>query len=314
MSDKTLMQPLADLGWALWSQLGVSGWPNQHSRWCVDPEALIVLTAWLGDFDARLRDEATDWCIEFADLTSATRLTNILASSPACARERFGVFAATVRAHSNARWSGATQARPFTPTGRSHIDSLAPRSRIALRLRSLLGVSARAEVIRLLLATDPLPQTASDLVMDAAIKKRPVAEALHRLESSGVLAVRRVRNQHQYRLAAPAAWAPLLGALPEAWPRWAIILPLLMRIVDALDAAADDPEQVRRVALHKIARKTADMVDIAQLPGMKIERTRQDNASVETWFLDVAHRLVEGDASVIGGAAMTRAPNGRALK
>ena len=82
MSDKTLMQPLADLGWALWSQLGVSGWPNQHSRWCVDPEALIVLTAWLGDFDARLRDEATDWCIEFADLTSATRLTNILASSP----------------------------------------------------------------------------------------------------------------------------------------------------------------------------------------------------------------------------------------
>ena len=53
-----------ELCWGAWSELGVSGWGRTHREWAIDPEPLILLTASLDKHDPRLRDEATDWCIQ----------------------------------------------------------------------------------------------------------------------------------------------------------------------------------------------------------------------------------------------------------
>ncbi len=78
-SSSPLANALTSLAWSLWAELGVSGWSRHHKHWLVDPEPLVVFTAWLGDTDARLRDEATDWCIQFGSWLSATRLSSIVA-------------------------------------------------------------------------------------------------------------------------------------------------------------------------------------------------------------------------------------------
>jgi hypothetical protein len=77
MSSESLREQLAALAWSLWAELGVSAWERHHSRWFIDLEALVVYTAWLGDTDARLRDEVTDWCIRFGSWVSASRLIGL---------------------------------------------------------------------------------------------------------------------------------------------------------------------------------------------------------------------------------------------
>ena len=65
-----------DLAWSLWTELGVSGQRRRHSEVGVDLEPLIVATAYLSRFDARLRDESLDWCVLNVSYVSSDRLRN----------------------------------------------------------------------------------------------------------------------------------------------------------------------------------------------------------------------------------------------
>jgi hypothetical protein len=98
--SKQLQEHALDLVWSLWAELGVSGWTRRHVSHAIDPEPLILFTAFLGDADPRLRDEATDWCIAYGRYVSAARLRNLLIGEESTVREAFGEFAATVNAHS----------------------------------------------------------------------------------------------------------------------------------------------------------------------------------------------------------------------
>ncbi len=78
----TFAEQATALAWGAWVELGVSGWTDTHSDWAIDPEPLIVFTAFLGDEDARLRDEATDWCVRNWRYVSKTRLKNLVREQP----------------------------------------------------------------------------------------------------------------------------------------------------------------------------------------------------------------------------------------
>ncbi len=299
MIRSALRQRLCDLGWGLWSQLGVSEWSDQHRCWFVDPEPLILFTAWLGDSDARLRDEATDWCVQFGSLASGTRLTNLLEGASRDTRSGFGEFAATVREHSAVRWRGARTPRSFVPTGRSRLESTAAPSRLSLRLRTIFGVSARAELIRLLICSDPIPQVASDLVAGSGFKKRNVAEALHTLHLGGVLTATRVRNQLRYRLRDPAAWGPLLGELPVVWPRWTLILPLMATVTDQLESIESASDRVRRVEMNKLSRTVADSVGAAGLPPPEVGDASSGDGDVCEWALRVSTGLAAASSAIV---------------
>ncbi len=75
-----LDEQLAQLGWSLWTELGVSGVVRKHRHHAIDPEPLIIYTAALQDIDPRLRDESTDWCTRYHTFISKTRLRNLLKS------------------------------------------------------------------------------------------------------------------------------------------------------------------------------------------------------------------------------------------
>lgn len=67
-----LKKALLDLAWRQWTQLGVAGSVQASGRYILDPEALLIFTAYIGRNDQRLFDEVMDW------LTVNHRFINIM--------------------------------------------------------------------------------------------------------------------------------------------------------------------------------------------------------------------------------------------
>jgi hypothetical protein len=219
-----------DLAWSLWAELGVDGVVRRHDWQAIDLEPLIIFTSKLGDGDHRLRASAIDWCITNARFASAFRLRNLADQASPATRAAFGRYAATVRAHTKAPWPG--QGDPLTLFHPERIGSpdLRRPSLVQLRLRALVGVSARAEVLKLMLADPERPQAASTLAEDAAYGKGSVAQALEMLTMAGIVQVQPHANRLLYRLSRPGELAQALLWLPSVFPDWSPIF----RIVEAL--------------------------------------------------------------------------------
>ncbi len=224
------------LAWGAWAELGVSGWTSTHSDWAIDPEPLILFTAWLGDRDPRLRDEVTDWCIQFGGYLSKTRLRTLLHQRPAIVQHAFGEFAATVAAHNKSAWPGAGLARPYTPTMRSRLPDARKPAMAWIRLRALFGIGARSEVIRCLLSARGEWQSLSRLATVSGYTKRNVSEACQLLQQAGLLAVRETGNRFDYSLARRTDLERFVGSLPSVRPDWSALLDVVAEMVGLEEA------------------------------------------------------------------------------
>jgi hypothetical protein len=231
----TFAEQAVTLAWGAWTELGVSGWTASHGDWAIDPEPLIVFTAWLEDEDPRLRDEATDWCIRNWRYVSKTRLRNLVRAQPPEVREAFGVFSATVSDHAGVVWPYATDPRRYTVTGRSTQPQLDRPSTVWLRLRAVFGLGARTEILRFFLADDVSRASLATISGTIDYTKRNVAEECEGLAQAGVLSVRTVGNRYSYSLAKRAELTALLGDLPPIRPDWSVLLEVARTLVDLED-------------------------------------------------------------------------------
>jgi DNA-binding transcriptional ArsR family regulator len=244
------------LAWGAWTELGVSGWTSTHTDWAVDPEPLILFTAWLGDVDPRLRDEATDWCVQNCRHISKARLKNLLREQPDDVGAAFGEFAATVGAHAGISWPGATHPRRYKVTGRSTLPNLDRPSLVWLRLRALFGVSARAEILRCFLARGGGTMSVAELAVATGYTKRNVAEECDILQRAGVLSVRTRGNRFYYSLARRTELKAFVGEMPAVLPDWTAILNVARELV-ALELRSEGKERTT-VPVH--ARKTLRLI------------------------------------------------------
>ena len=228
-------QALQTFAWAEWSQLGISGSPpREREERAIDPEALLLFTLEIGRGEPRLFDEVLDWLALNEPLVSVQRLRNLCAGP----EDRALVGAAL-------DWSKRTRRRlphspglPFAddlqplffavpPPARDQLDpefakhglarswldpsgkSRAPHIRepisFAFRLRRLLGVGVRAEVLRTLL-TIRAHQVPGKVIADSAgFAQRNVREGLAQLHEAGVVA-----SQPAGYSTNVAVWAALL--------------------------------------------------------------------------------------------------------
>lgn len=207
------------LAWGAWVELGASGWGATHRSWAIDPEPLIVFTAWLGERDERLLDEATDWCVQYSNRLSRVRLKNLVKEQPEHVQEAYGRFAATVSHHSGVAWPGATTKRRFKVTGKSSLPPLDRPSLAWLRLRALFGLGARTEVLRYFLTYPGAASNAASLARWSGYAKRVVADACDMLQQAGELRVRTVGNQFVYSRA-PGSLLEGFTGRPDVLPYW----------------------------------------------------------------------------------------------
>jgi hypothetical protein len=241
--------------WEQWAQLGVlAAPPTRASRRVQDPEALIVLTLETARADPRLFDEVLDWAALNERLLSLRRLRGVCVDE----QDRRLVAAA-------ARWLGWEKFEPDTspfdrenlfalgePIGepdpcffsagllreqlarsmRSTTADLTLPINLSLRMRAIIGVGIRAELLRIMLTIRAGLITAAPLARTSTYAKRNVHDTLGALAQARVIDAALVGGEFRYTID-PRRWAPLLGTGAEDLPghvEWGTIFGIL-RIV-----------------------------------------------------------------------------------
>jgi hypothetical protein len=251
------------LAWDQWSQLGVSGHaPKRREERAADPEALLLFTFEVARSDPRLFDEVLDWLATNEHLVSVHRLRNLcsdetdsalVSAALGSAQRSRAPLRSGVAAGSAARLEPLFRSIPAPTTGldvsfeltgfarsplrlsgKSQVPRLRDPISFAFRMRRLLGVGVRAEVVRALLTIRARRLSGRVITADAAFAQRNVREGLTQLVDAGVIEVGEISDDRYYSIH-PADWARLLGLpstpdLPSHYD-WIPTLRALSRIV-----------------------------------------------------------------------------------
>jgi hypothetical protein len=219
-SASSLQGALLNRAWIQWAALGVDATVERDEA-VVDPEALIALTAELGDTDARLRDLSTDWCIAYGRYVNGSRLKQVVREI-GVPSDAIGEYVATVADAGGPSWPLATLPRPdYVRRHKARLDSAESHARLRIRLRAAFGVNARADVLAALLGPTPGGLSAADLARATRFTKPNVASALDALLLAGLVTARPVGNERRFVLSSKT---PILPGLrpPVAQPDWVI--------------------------------------------------------------------------------------------
>jgi DNA-binding transcriptional ArsR family regulator len=248
-----------ELAWSLWGELGVDGMRRRHDWQAIDLEPLIIFTSYIGNTDSRLRANSIDWCIANARFASAFRLRNLAEQASPAMNEAFGRYAATVKEHAKVPWPG--HGDPLALWASEHIGTpdLRRPSLIQLRLRALVGVSARAEILKLMLAEPSRGHVASELAEAAGYGKGSVAQALDLLTMAGILYVQPAANRLVYRLAHPSELAGALQWLPAVFPDWWPIFKVTEALAEFAHGAPTAPGARAALAQRLLQRIEPDL-------------------------------------------------------
>ncbi len=280
-----------ELAWSLWAELSVSGWTRRHSSSAVDVEALILHTSWLGQYDRRLLNESVDWCVSNSRLVSAVRLKNLLRRASEDVKKAFGDFSATVRVHQRIPWPGQGTPWVMVPSGKSGLVDLERPANIQLRLRAILGVSARSEALKLMLSGPSKSWTAAELSVLAAYGKDNVSGALDLLALAGLIDVDRVGNGNRYSLQRFSELKELLGELPASFPHWSAILPVVEIITKFAVTTSNTRPDARSVEAGGTLRQLDDWLKILGLADSTPVATGTSlNYQFDNWAMRLLHQ------------------------
>jgi hypothetical protein len=225
-----LVDSLAEFVSSQWAQLGVSfARPELAEQRAADPEALLLFTLYLGRHEPRLFDETLDWlalneplvsvyrlrglCVEPADRAVVDAALDWAAAQRRRGRNRPADVADAERLDPLFAWLDLPTREPdphFARHGWARpvlnrsaksqpIPIKAPIS-FAFRLRRLLGIGVRAEIVRALL-TIRAPRVSSKVIAaSTGFAQRNVREGLSQLYDAGVLAVVEVSDDRHYAI------------------------------------------------------------------------------------------------------------------
>lgn len=302
MDSPHTRQRLLDFAWDQWAQMGLFAERSRRDRWVMDPEALVVFTLSVGRSDPRLFDELLDWLLRNGRLVSVQRLRNLsrgddeLARLVGAALEWVSVSNGSIkipsqhvpRDHPDAEALFVIDDKPLRitrpdpsfksfgllrqtahPRGRSTSPSSAAPINLAFRLRSLFGVSSRAECVRCLLTDPRMELSVADIADVAGYAKRNVADALGSLASARAIIESARRNERRYSLDRHH-WAAFLQLdLAELGPHrnWPALLRALTMIDRWIARTSDDVSaQVRASSARDLTERIGADLTAAGIP------------------------------------------------
>ncbi len=285
----SLQGAMLDRAWTQWAALGVEA-TVQPDDAVVDPEALIALTAEIGDADARLRDLSTDWCAAFGRYVNGSRLKQVvreLRTPPGA----MGEYAATVAAAGGPSWPMATRPRPdHVRRDKARMDSALTRARLRIRLRAAFGVNARADILAALLAAPPRGLGAADLARTTRFTKVNVATALDALLLAGLVNARRVANERRFVLPPQIALLPGLRP-PVAQPDWVNRLGVALEVYRFTQGNAVS-ETVRAIEARRLVGSLVNRMSAEGMPMPNLDISGDEFAAAfDRWLVAFVHWL-----------------------
>jgi hypothetical protein len=282
-SGSALHGALLDRAWIQWAALGVDATVERDDA-VVDPEALIALTAELGDADARLRDLSTDWCVAYGRYVNGSRLKQVRRElgTPG---DAIGEYVATVAASGGPSWPMATQPRPgYQRRGKARMDTATSLARLRIRLRAAFGVNARADVLAALLAASPHDLTAADLARATRFTKPNVASALDALILAGLVVARPVANERRIGLPPRISLLPGLRP-PVAQPDWVARFGVALE-VSRFELRDGMSTTVRAIEARRLVGGLARRMSAEGMPIPNLDATGNDFATeFDRWLV-----------------------------
>ena len=288
-SASALQSALLNRAWIQWIALGVDA-VGERDDAVVDPEALIALTAELGDADARLRDVSTDWCVAYGRYVNGSRLKQVvreLGTPP----EAIGEYVATVAAAGGPAWPMATRPRPgYATRGKARLDSALPRPRLRIRLRAAFGVNARADVLAALLVAPKNGLSVADVARKTRFTKPNVAFAVDALVLAGLLDARAVGNERRVTLTRAGEILPGLRP-PIAQPDWVAQFGVALEVLRFADRDGMSAS-VRAIDARRVVESLRDRILSEGLPQPNLDALGDDfSAAFDRWTVQLVDSL-----------------------
>lgn len=265
--------------WREWTALGVAGHERAALRHVADPEALLLLTCSVGRYDQRLFDEVMDWLTTNGRFLNVQRLRNILRKekfSGGHVLSAVGDWLA--RQDDPLKWKRLARTETYRgkpralfhrrdgmplpdssnsdpvflehgyirnpPALRAYSGSFDPHAVpcLLLRLRALLGVNARCDIlIYLLLNGSGHPR---EVARELYYSQKAIHDAMVDMACSGVVTSSRARRERVFRIAY-GNWPCFTGeAEVPRWRNWPVVLraaEIVWEKTDELAAANLDP-------------------------------------------------------------------------
>jgi hypothetical protein len=255
-----LFASIQDLLWAQWTALGIPGQMSASAPETVlDPEALLLFSAGFARYDQRLYDLILDWLQVHSSQINIQRLKALHGKATVKDTASLGYMAAVAAETDPSRWKkpaedykrGTTASaalfrdqddvpQSFIPTGdKLALDCGFSRNRrrnsekipaklpnrtaaLLLRMRGLLGISARAETILILLTSTRC--TVQDIVDRSGFSWKSVQDVLEELAAGGyVSSVDGIARGKVYLLNSPEKLRKLFDVQKCLFPNWSNI-------------------------------------------------------------------------------------------
>ena len=271
----TVLNDLLDFLWRQWSALGVAGQGASEDHRVIDPEPLLLLSLTVCRYDARLFDEILDWLTVNGAFVNVQRLKNLEKQYDFQCKAQLSAVSELLGKKSSyaLKWKNlATSPTPKTseplfymkdgkPLPLAH--EYAPEFKVhgllrgplklrgysqpfptkgmpslLLRLRALLGVNARCELLCLLGSAEEIHP--SGIARQTGYFPRTIQNALVDMARSGVVEMRSSNREKKYWLH-PGTLDNLLRpeGLPTTWINWSP----LFRALEMLWLGLIDPKR-----------------------------------------------------------------------
>ncbi len=242
-NDMPMSRPFREaadrFAWSAWGELGVPSTERRVFDLAIDMEALIHLTDVVADQDPRLVSHAAAWRHAFPGLISKARMKRIGDGDPP-----------------STSGNDRTRAMSGPPAA---ILSSAPA--VQLRLRAVLGVSARAELVRQFVLDAPgMRRSSSDLAQLAGYTKRNTEKALLSLEQGGWVVRVEGRTSLLWSLADHGALADLFAPLPTSNTSFLSLAEIIEELL-VLDQYTSDSLPVRSAAARGVLAEVRSAAD-----------------------------------------------------
>ena len=293
-----LRTAINDLAWSLWSELGVSSWtPSRHASWGIELEPLIVLTGSLPEIDVRRRNEVIDWCVSNDRFISLAQLRRSIAHLHGGQRPaELSTFTATVSQLGRRRWPLAADGEGLhiTLSGKSAPPQLASPALYQLRLRAIFGVSARAEILRVL-SREPHELTVTQIADRAATRSGRWLWTPRCSPAAASSTGRGAPAPPGTRSVDPSSLAAFVGERPAFFPRWTEPFTTLFHLMGAFQKVAAAELNAPDVELWRWLRRADECT-----AGLRIPQDLWRRPSLEglaAWGVVAADHLATGDAA-----------------
>ena len=229
MSNESLHSPVeigrrarraaVDAAWRQWTALGASGGGTEPGETTIDPEALVLASAQLVEHERRLGDFLLWWVGVGATLLSVHRTRSLLKVTPRAA-DALAPFATSAVKAGDRRWKGlaGSQGLDARPGKGAEQARLTDPTALVLRLRAAFGVSAKADVVAVLLGLERAA-TVREVAEATGYTTVAVRGALGEVALAG-FAETTGETPAAYQAIRREAWAGLLSSEPPAWGYW----------------------------------------------------------------------------------------------